>query len=76
MQQIIAKKQEEEEEAFKYRPFKANTIPYKVRDRKYYQELLDREEIRRRELKEKSKDLTLKKQTPFSFYERDMKKKE
>lgn len=66
MEQVRVK-QEQEEEAFKYRPFKAKKVPFKVKDKNYYNELLELEEIRRRQLKDKCKERTQQLQKPFSF---------
>ncbi|CAD8123367.1 unnamed protein product [Paramecium sonneborni] len=66
----VRQKQEEIEEAYKFRPFKAKVIPYKVKDKNYYNELLEREEIRRRELKERCKEKTQSIQKPFNFDDR------
>ncbi|CAK61850.1 unnamed protein product (macronuclear) [Paramecium tetraurelia] len=70
----VRQKQEEIEEAYKFRPFKAKAIPYKVKDKNYYNELLEREEIRRRELKERCKEKTQSLQKPFNFEDRKREK--
>jgi len=51
---LAEEKKRQEEEAYKYKPFKANSVPKKVRDRDVYKELKEMDEIRRREVKERS----------------------
>jgi hypothetical protein len=55
--QLVEEKRREREEASKYRPFKATRIPYKVQDRQFYAYLIEKENIRRREAKEKCEEM-------------------
>ncbi|KAM3143741.1 hypothetical protein pb186bvf_004237 [Paramecium bursaria] len=66
----------QQEQAFKYKPFKANNVPYKCRERKYYQEILDKQEMRRKEIHEKAEEEIQRLQKPFSFDGRDVEARE
>lgn len=71
VKELVAEKRQEEEQALKYRPFKANKIPFKVQDRNYYHELMEREAIRKRETREKCLKKIEDTSNPFTFNERD-----
>ncbi|XP_027721368.1 protein FAM161A isoform X2 [Vombatus ursinus] len=70
----LLKKQEEEELARKKR-FRANPVPESV-FRPLYHEILERDEERKKSVKERSRKILLTSQRPFTFIAREERKKE
>lgn len=74
LEESVMEKIEEEENILHYK-FKARPVPNEVKIPKY-EMLMKKEEERRKEVRNHSREITMKREKPFSFYQSDIRKME